>query len=644
MEPLAPVVTQWLAKIKLAHEHKKRKFQDDADEAMAFYNGPYDWLYGPKGARDVKAFAYGGDDIDFAAPSQRMTVNKAAELVQLFGPALYHRNPKRQVNPRVLPELPLELLGDPADPNIAAMLQQIVMEQNRSRAIDQTRATLLETYLNYTPTALDLKTHSRWAIDEAMIKGLGLLVTEIYTPAGSGQKMIGSFYKTVDDLVMDPDPELMEDCLWCAIRYVRPYWAWEEEFGLPQDSLKNKATSESFNRQGEVIGGGREANYNRAQGKTNDLMVVWKVYSKMGLGGRLAGITPDMRQPLDFYGNYVYLAVAEGVRYPLNLPSDLVPTMNDEEIKSRVQWPTPFWADDAWPFSELVFHSVPREIWPMSHLKPAIGELVFLNWAYSFLASKVKLACRDFLAIAKSAGEEIKNQIKVGGDYTIIEVEALHGSIDKIVQFLQHPPFNPEVYKVVEGVTKNFEQRTGLSELMYGMSSRQYRSAEEAQVKGEAINVRPDDMANKVEDWMTAVARKEALAARWHLQAADVAPVLGQAGAMFWQQFVVPSDPSEILHQLEYRIEAGSAKKPNQARDAANLQQAMQVLLQPFFQAAAGGQVGPFNALVSEWAKSVDMNPAGLALAPPPPPPMPAPQRSGPPTSNGHPAPQGAAT
>lgn len=630
-QPLAPVCSQWLAKIKLAWDVKKKKFQNDADEAMQFYNGPYDWLYGATGARKTKAFMFGGDDDDFCSPSMRMTVNKVAELVQLFGPALYHRNPKRQVNPRQMPDLPLELLGDPADPNVQAMVQQVMMEQNRARVIDKTRATLLQTYLNYTPTALDLKTHSRWAIDEAMIKGMGLLMTEVYTPAGSGTKMIGSFFKTIDDLVLDPDVELIQDCQWCAIRYVRPYWAVEEEYGLPQDSLKGKATTESYGRQAEVTAGGRDANYNRAQGKTNDLCVYWKVYSKMGMGGRLAGMKPDLRQPLDFYGNYVHLVMAEGVPYPLNLPTDVVASATDEEIKKRLEWPTPFWADDTWPFTELVFHSVPREIWPMSHLKPAIGELLFLNWAYSFLASKVKLACRDFIAIAKSAGEEVKNQIRTGTDYTIIEVEALHGSIDKVVSFLQHPPFNPEIYRVIEGVTKNFEQRTGLSELMYGMSSRQMRSAEEAQVKGDQINVRPDDMANKVEDFMTGIARKEALAARWHLQAEDVAPILGQVGAMFWNQFVVPSDPAEILHQLEYRIEANSARKPNQARDSANLQQAMQVLLAPFFQyAGATGNVDPVNTLVSEWGKSVDMDTKGMMLAPPPPPPEP--EAKGPPS------------
>ena len=43
------------------------------------------------------------------------------------------------------------------------------------------------------------------------------------------------------------------------------------------------------------------------------------------------------------------------------------------------------------------------------------------------------------------------------------------------------------------------------------------------------------------------------------------------------------SDPREIIHQLEYRIEAGSIRKPNKDRDVANMQQAVQQLFAPFW-------------------------------------------------------------
>jgi hypothetical protein len=124
---------------------------------------------------------------------------------------------------------------------------------------------------------------------------------------------------------------------------------------------------------------------------------------------------------------------------------------------------------------------------------------------------------------------------------------------------------------------------------------------------------------------MTQVARQEALAARWHLKGQDVAQILGPTGAAFWDKLLTPSDPAEILHQLEYRIEAGSAKKPNKALDQANMATAIQSLFQPLWQyAAQTGNVNPVNALISAWGKSIDLDVTQFLLPVPPPPPAPA--------------------
>lgn len=637
---LRPVTSAWINKIHKSYERKKEEFQDDADEAMRFFNGPYDWLY--SGARGLhsRGFSMGAGEDDLPAPAFRMTVNKVAELVQLFGPALYHKNPVRTVTPRKPPLLPIQAFGDPNDQALQMGYQQMAMNVQQLRSSDMARAVLLESYLNYTPGALDLKTESRWSIDEALIKGRGILWTERYIPSGGTSQMIGSFFVSVDDIFVDPDAECLRGAKWIARRCCHPYWQVEKEYNLPQDSLRQGASLESFNRQAEVPIL-QDGDYRRRQGLTNDLLVYWKIYSKMGLGGKLSGIDPKLRAPLEAFGDFVYLVVTENNPNPLNVPQQMCDAILDEDpqmaawgmqqVQPLIQWPTPFWADDAWPFTCIDFHPIPRKVWPMSHIKPGMGELKFLNWAYSFLAGKVRTASRDFIAIAKSAGEEVKDRIKHGADYTIIEIEQIHESIDKVVKFLQHPEFNGEIYKVIEGVTQNFERRTGLTELMYGLSVKQIRSAQEAQVKGEATNVRPDDMANKVEDAMSEVSRKEALACRWHLKGQDVLPVLGQVGAQWWDQFVTPSDPAEILHQLEYRVEAGSAKKPNKSLERDNMQTALQSLLPIFWQfAQQTGMTGPFNNLIGAWSKSIDLDGQGFMLPAPPPPPAPASGPGGP--------------
>lgn len=639
--PLRPITSAWLKKIKLAHEYKVKKFADDADECLNFYNGPHDFQYFPKYATSSKGFVLGDSD-DLPDPSFRMTVNKVAEMVQIYGPVLYSRNPVRKVNPRKIPIPPPQLFGQPDDPNVQMAYMQILQQAENMRAIDQGRAVILEWFLNYTPTELGLKDEARAAIDEALIKGMGVLWTELYQPKGSNVRLVGSFYDSVDNLLIDPDMETIQDAWWIARRCVHPYWQVEQEYGLPPNSLRDKANLESYNQQATTVPGDVQ-DYDRKRGMNNDLLVYWKIYSKMGIGARLSGVPKEYRDTLDMFGDYCYIVVADGVPYPLNLPSAVLGTLGDQEVLQRLEWPTPFWAANEWPFTDISFHPIPRQVWPMSHIKPGLGELKFINWAYSFLAGKIRTTCRDFIVARKSASEEMKDAILNGKDLTLLEIEHQHGTINEVVQFLQHPQMQGDIWKVIEAVEHNFELRVGLTELMYGQTGSQMRSAEEANVKSNQLNVRPDDMAQKVEDAMSIVARKEAIAARWHLTNQDVAPLMGPIGAQFWQQLLMGSDIYEIVHQLDYRIEASSAKKPNKALDAANLQQGMTVLL-PILQqvAMASGQVGPINALISDWAQSVGMDASKYLLPPPPPPPpMPPPGAAPPPQQapagrNGH--------
>lgn len=650
--PLQPLVAAWNSKIKLALDFKRNEFQLDADEAMSFFDGPYDWLYEGKTARGSRGFAYGGMEGGFPKVTFGMTVNKVAEMVQLFGPSLYHRNPERQVNPRTPVPVPPEMYGagDPNNLQAGMMFQQLAMQEQQVAMEDATRALLLEHYLNYTPNALGLKDHSRRAIDEALIKGMGLLYTEVYTPPnGTGIKMVGSFFDSVDNLVIDPDMESLDNAKWIARRCCHPVWQVEQEYGLEPGSIKGHL--ESWDRQAEISAGPPSTDYQRKQGLTNDLLVYFKIYSKMGLGGKLSGAPSESKEMLEGFGDYVFLVVSDRVPFPINIPKQIIDAFDTNDVMAMaqvqqaieplIQWPTPYWADDAWPFEPIVFHERPRKVWPMSHLKPAMGELKFLQWAYSFLAGKMRTASRDFLAIKKSAGEELKDRILHGTDYELIEIEEIHGgTINEIVQFLQHPDFHGDMWKVIEAVEMNFEKRVGLTDLVYGQTSASYRSAEEANVKKEQISVRPDDMANRVEDAMSGVARKEALAIRWHLSSQDVAPVVGEMAAMVWDNLLSAADPNAILHSLEYRIEAGSTRKPNRQRDANNMQQAMQSLFQPLYQyAQTTGNVGPVNALIADWAKTLDMDAGRYMLQPPPPPPPPPAAVGHPAPAPGHPAP-----
>ena len=112
-----------------------------------------------------------------ASPRFKFTISKAFELVALFGPILYHRNPHRQVTPRKPLELDPALFGDVQNDQQAAMFyQQSLMEQQQVGASDRMLAELLSRYLNYTPGEMPgggMKEHGELCVTEDLITGRG---------------------------------------------------------------------------------------------------------------------------------------------------------------------------------------------------------------------------------------------------------------------------------------------------------------------------------------------------------------------------------------------------------------------------------------------------------------------------------------
>ena len=193
----------------------------------------------------------------------------------------------------------------------------------------------------------------------------------------------------------------------------------------------------------------------------------------------------------------------------------------------------------------------------------------------------------------------------------------------------QQPGVTQDMYQIIAEVTNLFDRRVGLTELIYGMTRSQFRSAAEAQVKAEQISVRPDDYANTLEDSLSEVARKEALLARWLIYPQDVAPVLGPMAAHAWQLNVQGEGPEEIIREYSYRIEAGSARKPNLATKTENMNQFMQIMMPVAQGMLQAGQPQLFNAMMNAWGQLNQMDVSGYMVPPPPPPPHPQPPVEG---------------
>jgi hypothetical protein len=193
------------------------------------------------------------------------------------------------------------------------------------------------------------------------------------------------------------------------------------------------------------------------------------------------------------------------------------------------------------------------------------------------------------------------------------------------------------MYQIISEVTALFDRRVGLTELLYGMTRNQFRSAAEAQVKAEQISVRPDDYANILEDALSEVARKEALLARWLIYPQDVEPLLGPMAAQAWGMHVQGENPDSIVREYSYRVEAGSARKPNLATKTENLNNFLQVAMPVAQGLLQAGQPDLFNSLMTAWGQ-VNQFDVSSYLVPPPPPPPPGPPPGEPPPA---PPPQG---
>lgn len=627
---IRPLQKSWLTAIKAAIEHKRKEFSDDAEEIMRFYEGPHDFMYTPKYASDHGYIQMPGEESGFPNPFFRMTYNKPAEVVQLFGPSLYHRNPKRFIEPREQKPIDWSILGDPNDPYVGFAIQQRMQNSANRRKMIETSATLFDEYLNYTPNELDLRGNSRFVIDEAILKGMGMWSIGTYRPRGANFRLVGSFHRSVDHYFYDPDMESRKHARVLFGRRTMPKHEAEEMFRLPKGSIEGNAES----RTRAAVAASPDSEYWKARGDVHDLFTFYEVFSRMGMGNHLREFTHSrnsdfLAHHLDELGPYCYLAVSDDYDWPLNLPEHVCRTGTRDEIFERVQWPIPFWADptDPWPNVDLAFHDTARKIYPYSHIKPALGELRFLNWAFSFLADKIKNTSRDFLAIAKHAGEDMKSQVLTGADLTVLEFEVSQNKgVNELVQFLQHPTMNQDLWRIIEANMVNLDKRLGTPEAMYGVTNTQDRSATSTQAKVQGANIRPDDMAEIVEDRLTLCARKEAFAAYWTLGYEDLVPILGPDRAQLWQQTISQLDPREVLLELNYRIEAGSVRKPNRDRDLDNANRAW-ATVGPIGQMAyqMTGDPSILNKLLEMWAKANDMEP--IQIQPPPPQPNPEEQK-----------------
>lgn len=623
--PLKGYCLQWLAKIKDACRAKEDRFGVFAREAMQFYDGNHDFMWkrdyatGPGGFMDKKAAL---------VPGFRMTVNRPFEAVALFGPALYHHNPNVLVEPLRRRMMPPEALG--MMPGVPEHDQQYMMLQQQHQSesnIDTAHSGIFTDYLSWLQREAGKKDESRAAIQETIIKGMSLLMVEMHQPAGSDVRYPKARHVSVDDYVCDADASYQSDVQWAAIRYLHTKEYVARKFGLEVEDLKGHY--ESKESQGATYSSGKEKSERKKYGESFDLIEYWEIYSKNGFGSRLKSTDKSKSGKSDIdveeWGDFCRIVVANGIPFPLNMPTWELGADPEADFL-RSQWPVPFWVDESagggWPFVRMHFYDKPNSVWPIGLFKPAIGELRFVNWCMSFLADRVAQGCTTYVAMLKSAEAQLKDQLGNGqAPFTVLQIsEVLNLPLDQVVKFIQAPQVGQDIWAMIAQVLELIDKRTGLTELIYGLTGRQMRSAQEASIRDANTSIRPDDMAARVEDCLAAVNLKEAEAAVYELDGASIAGPLGPLAAHVWDTQIRPRGIEGIARDFRFTIEPGSARKPNRATKIQQLQELGQVIAPVLQQMALGGQPGPWNAYMEDTAEAMQLKDSHRYMIQPPPP------------------------
>lgn len=646
--PLAPVCRAWWKLARRAEEWKRAEFQDDADDVMMFFNGTKDDFWQSDWAKGKRGYAAKGAEVP--QPDFQMVLMKPAEAVQIINPTLYTNNPTIEVTPIKFPEIYPAGLGidermlqpqmgpdgQPVANPLAERYAALQMHQKQMETIRHCKATVHRELLNYEQRELDKQGEMRCVIDEALLMGMGVGWTELYEPEGTRQRLVGTFYDTVRNLLLDPDAEQWSDLQWIARKRCLPHWEAEDKFDLPRNSLRKYCRRESVAQQ--EIAEANDESTDRKNGKTNDLITFYEIYSKMGVGDRLKGAGESLRDELlasgtekfpwdKVFGQFCYIAIAANCPWPLNLhPSkwDLPP----EQLRVNAEWPIPFWMDNEWPVTPVAFHPVPGHVWPMSHFKPGLGELKWLTWAMSFLANKVRTSCGTIIGVHSTAADEIVPALESNSDNRIVKItQAMEGKkLTDFVDFLQQPPFHGDIYTVIQAVMNEFDKRIGLSEILYGMGGQtQDRSATETNIKYQNASARINDMARAVESALSKMCRKEALANRWYLDKPEyVQDILGPSGTQVWVTHIIQEPIDRTVREFDFKIVAGSTRKQDK-------QTKLETLIEfsrnwgPMLQAAMQmGMLDPVNNLMLDSARLMDLDdPERYLFVPPPPQPPP---------------------
>ncbi len=672
----------WLKAIKAGLQEKARVYARGAKECLDFYLGDHSYLFKPGFIENqMYLSAPGADEKPGRLPHFQISDNIAAKFVQIMKPYLTQGVLRRSVLPNkpympppaaygIMPGFVEQMQTVPPDqmqiimqknPMIAQQYQAVMkMEQEKNQVMTdatlrQARADMMEKVLNYSAHELNISSERKRIVEEALVIGAGVYLTEIIKmPGTTNEKLIGSRYIQMNDLVWDPDATQVKDCKWLAIQCRAPAWLVARQYNVPEEIIKPNAASTVSTQYYKELLVRAGADNVHSRKPAEDEVVYWKVWSRMGSGARLDTWQKrsETAKQLDAeLGDFCFFVVTDCVPFPLNL-NDMVfqeamrANMESQQamamgvppeqaitgkqvIQMAVQWPTPFYldVDDPWPVTMQEFHKRSGSPYPIPHLEFCLSYMKFLVWILSFVADKCYRSNRDFWLIDDTIAAQVIKAIESGDDEAIVKMKDLAGAtLDQFIKILEAPEVKKSILEVYQFFETKFGQMSGLTELLQAELSRSMRTATEAQVVSDVSQLRPKSMAEEVAATDSRVARKEAITWQMHGKPEDIAPILSVPGANAWVSLNSNVPPVRMLRETQFDVISGPGRQLdlNTRQDQSNkMAQLILPMLVQYGQLT--GRFGPANQVLMEYAKANQIDPDLVQLPDtPPPPPAPA--------------------
>lgn len=598
MQWLNTITGNWQRRIEAAREAKAAQFDDRVRPILRAMS-----------ITDETLISSTGDQVELFKPkSDTIRVNKLQEFVDLYLPFVLVRTPRRRVGVR-RPILEPELRMPGYD---------------TAKSIINTSATqLLEWWLQYIAEEYELVSQARLAITEALIKGRGVLWHRIHT-AYDGITPLGDTYirnvffmpvaeyQAVDDIVIDPAATDLRDAGFIARRREMPIETAVEEYNVPEDLL-------------------RKASVSKRDDIPDELCRVWEIYSRIGFGPvRESDVTePEWQYAMEALGPEIFLVVAEGQQYPLNLHPEVVVSADD--IVNRSRWPVRTYGDwtNPWPATFLDFYPVPGVPWPRPPLEAGVGYQEKIDELYSDVISQAIRATRNVTITQQGLDQNLLDVIR---DDTrrneVVPVNFTDFDLSKLYHTLTFPGPRPELWQIIQLAESQFAKAVGLDEILYGAPTpTQIRSATEASLRYRQASNRAQMMADIVEDWMRRVAAKDGMLSRLYVPWQQIERMLnkdlwehavyvtgGNPGPVgvhgkLWKEEIQTDNEVIAAKTYWYYIESGSGRRRDKAQQAEAVQMIAQTVLPVVLQAAMKtGDMKAFNRYIARLSAAMDID------------------------------------